>query len=122
MPRLVRPIAKVRSCHSLLVRSCAHSYIIVMGLPKPESGGLHLLVLNEWTGKYCTQGEIPELRQQITFIYCDDIAASEAFYRDKLGLPLVGIEDTPVRTLLRALLRDPSCPPRAYAQKLRIGI
>ena len=43
------------------------------------------------------QGEIPtHLRQQVTFLYCDDIAASEAFYRDKLGLPLVGSEDTPV--------------------------
>ena len=37
------------------------------------------------------------LRQQVTFLYCDDIAASEAFYRDKLGLPLVGTEDTPVK-------------------------
>eukprot|EP01043_Picozoa_sp_COSAG02_P001654 COSAG02_NODE_35_length_49339_cov_20.375102_28_plen_101_part_00 len=45
-----------------------------------------------------TQGELPEdLRQQITFIYCDDIAASEAFYRDKLELLLVRREDTPVR-------------------------
>ena len=43
----------------------------------------------------CTQGVIPEdLRQQITFIYVDDIVASEAFYCDKLELPLVRKEDT----------------------------
>lgn len=32
--------------------------------------------------------ELPAFNQQVTFLYCDDLDAADAFYRGLLGLPL----------------------------------
>ena len=91
MPRVTRPIATVRTRSRLLMRSFGDASRYgpsPLSLSLPLSHGLST----------CAQGELPaDLRQQITFIYCDDIVASEAFYSNKIGLPLVRSEDTPVR-------------------------